>query len=80
MCSGYARIRTESLYAIVWTRSVRGEAMVADDTRVSDPAAHQLTQADMEESVIIAAMPQALACTVTGGGSERRQTKGQAEP
>ena len=49
--------------------------MAERDLRVSDPAAHQPTKADMEEDVSIDATPEALAWAVTRGGAERRELK-----
>ena len=54
--------------------------MVEEGMRVSDPAAHQPTKADMEAAVSIDATPKALAWAVTRGGAERRQAKGEVEP
>lgn len=61
---------------IVWTQLHGGEAMAERDLRVSDPAAHQPTKADMEEDVSIDATPRALAWSVTRGGAERRPDDG----
>lgn len=47
--------------------------MVEQDQRVSDPAAHQPTKADMEEDVSIDAPPEALARAVTRGGAHRKE-------
>jgi len=47
--------------------------MADRDRRVSDPAAHQPTKADLEEDVSITAAPEALAWAVTRGGAERDQ-------
>ena len=44
--------------------------MVEQDVKATDPAAHQLTKADMED---IDATPEALAWAVTRGGAERRE-------
>ena len=46
--------------------------MVDQDRRVSDPAGHQPTKADLEEDVAIDATPDALAWAVTRGGAERQ--------
>ena len=67
------RMRPESPYTIVWTQLHRREAMVDQDRRVSDPAAHQPTKADMEEDVAIDATPHALAWAVTRGGTHRKE-------
>ncbi|MCY4442347.1 MAG: hypothetical protein OXE53_19330 [Deltaproteobacteria bacterium] len=47
--------------------------MVDEDRRVTDPAAHQPTKADLEEDVSIDATPDALAWAVTRGGAQRRE-------
>ena len=49
------------------------------DSKVA-PAAHQPSEAQMEEDVSIDATPAPLACAVTRGGSERREPKGSQKP
>ena len=46
--------------------------MDAEGTRVSDPADHQPTKAELEADVSIDATPEALAWAVTRGGTDRR--------
>ena len=53
--------------------------MADRDLRVSDPAAHQPTKADLEEDVSIDATPDALAWAVTRGGVERREPTDRQE-
>jgi hypothetical protein len=50
-----------------------GEAMVDQDRRATDPAAHQPTKSDMEADVSIDAAPEALAWAVTRGGAHRKE-------
>ena len=47
--------------------------MVEDGTRVSDPAFHQPTKADMQDDASIDATPEAQAWAVTRGGAARQQ-------
>ena len=47
--------------------------MADRDLKVTDPAAHQPTKADLEEDVSINATPDALAWAVTRGGRGRRE-------
>ena len=49
--------------------------MVDQDRRVTDPAAHQPTKADLEEDVAIDATPEALAWAVTRVGAKRREDR-----
>ena len=53
--------------------------MADQDLRVSDPAAHQPTKAEMEEDVGLDATPDALAWAVTRGGAERSQDEALAK-
>ena len=47
--------------------------MAEQDAKTSDPAAHQPSNADMDEGVGIDAAPEALARAATRGGVERQR-------
>ena len=54
--------------------SMPGGTMTESDKRVTDPAAHQPSKAELEEDVRIDATPEALAWAITRGGAARRDS------